>query len=220
MPDFRDLGFIKRERHESARPQLEHGIIAASPDDFNTPVGVILPDFNDTDIWGPYRWTHNGNAMPQQGDQCLVAYSNRREGWVVAYWPSYYSPPSDTDYTYRTIHATVDGGGSVLSSGVAGEVMPHISSYAFISDAFLLADQAGNVSVDLWKTPYSSYPPTVSNSITATRYLTLSSAQESEDYLLYGWNRYIYDRDTLRFNIRSVSTIKRLDIILHLYGPA
>jgi hypothetical protein len=92
MPDLRDLGFIKKERQEDARPQLEHAIVAEDVTDFNDLVIVILPDFANDQTWGPYRWQHNGSELPQQGDECLVAFSNRREGWVVAFWSGVYTP--------------------------------------------------------------------------------------------------------------------------------
>src|SRR5262249_55878751 len=38
--------------------------------------------------WGPYPWTaHDSGDFPQKGDQCLIAFSNRRDGWVIAWWP-------------------------------------------------------------------------------------------------------------------------------------
>lgn len=92
MPDLRDTPLLGGHKQESARPMLEHGIIAETPASYNDLVYVILPEFDPDQAWGPYRWTHNGTHIPQSGDDCLVAYSNRREGWVIAWWSGTYAP--------------------------------------------------------------------------------------------------------------------------------
>lgn len=92
MGDLRDLKFIRQERMEDTRPQVEHAVIANTPADHNDPVFVTLPEFADDQTWGPYRWVHNGKDKPQEGDDCLVAFSNRREGWILCYWSEVYTP--------------------------------------------------------------------------------------------------------------------------------
>lgn len=88
MPDFRDLKFIKDVVRESDRPALEHGIIGVTPTAYDEPIPVILPEFSNDQYWGPCLWTaHFNGDFPQAGDDCLIAFSNRREPWIVAWWP-------------------------------------------------------------------------------------------------------------------------------------
>ena len=87
MPDLRDLKFIKQERHETARPQIEHAIIARTPDTYDDPIPIVLPEFDNAITWGPCAWTSHNGDMPQEGDDCLVVFSNRREPWIIAWWP-------------------------------------------------------------------------------------------------------------------------------------
>ena len=88
MPDFRDLKFIKDVVRESDRPALEHGIIGVTPTAYDEPIPVILPEFSNDQYWGPCLWTaHFNGDFPQAGDDCLIAFSNRRDPWIVAWWP-------------------------------------------------------------------------------------------------------------------------------------
>jgi hypothetical protein len=82
-------------RTEQARPHMEHAIIADTPASFNEPVSVILPEFDNALTWGPCAWlAPNDTDKPHAGDDCLVAFSNRREPWIVAWWPSVAPAPS------------------------------------------------------------------------------------------------------------------------------
>jgi hypothetical protein len=114
----------------------------------------------------------------------------------------------------RTLNAIVDGSGSVLETGVAGDYF--IDSDCTITKWTLLADQVGDVVVDIWKVPFGSFPPDVGDSITAADEPTLSGEDHADDIALTGWTTEISAGDCLRFNIDSVSAITRLDIALTL----
>lgn len=102
--------------------------------------------------------------------------------------------------------------GTVLPTGVAGDM--HIPFACTITGATLLADQSGSIVVDLWKLGYSSYPPTVSNTITASALPTLSSATKYQDTTLTGWTTAVSANDVIRVNINSVSSITRFLLTL------
>ncbi len=112
----------------------------------------------------------------------------------------------------RCITYVVDGGGSVLTTGVHGDLF--IPFAVTISAWTLLADQSGSVVVDIWSAPYASYAPTVANSITAAALPTITSATHNQSAALTGWTTAIPAGNTLRYNINSVSTITRLTIAL------
>lgn len=78
----------------------------------------------------------------------------------------------------------------------------------------LLADAVGSMVIDIWKKAYSSYPPTVADTITASAKPTLSSAIKNQDSVLTGWTTAIAANDTLRFNIDSISTVTRATLLL------
>jgi len=112
----------------------------------------------------------------------------------------------------RAVTYVIDGGGSVINTGVAGAL--YIPFDCAISAATLLADESGSVVVDVWKQPLASYPPTSGNSICASDLPTISSGQDSTDSTLTGWTTDIDAGDTLVFNVNSVTNIKRLTICL------
>lgn len=114
----------------------------------------------------------------------------------------------------RTLNVVIDGEGSVISTGVAGDVV--LDFAATIQRVTLLADQVGSIEVDIWKAAYASFPPVVGNSITASDKPTLSGASHSQDSTLTGWTTAISAGDILRFNVDTVATITRVTVSLEL----
>lgn len=108
----------------------------------------------------------------------------------------------------------MDGGGSVLTTGVKGDF--RVPANCTITGVTAMADQSGSVVVDIWKDTLANYPPTVTDTITASAPVTISSATYSEDTTLTGWTTSLSQGDTLRFNINSVSTITRVVIELRV----
>jgi hypothetical protein len=112
----------------------------------------------------------------------------------------------------RAITFTIDGGGSVPSTGIKGDVsVPYACT---ITGVRMLADQSGSAVIDIWKDTYANYPPTIADTITASALPTISSATKSEDTTLTGWTTSISAGDTLRFNLNSVTTITRVVLTL------
>lgn len=105
-----------------------------------------------------------------------------------------------------------DGGGNVLQTGVMGDVQ--VPFACTITGVTLLADQSGSCVVDIWKDSYDNYPPTDDDSITASAVPTISGATKVTDTTLTGWTTSISADDILRFNLDSVSAIKRIEIML------
>ena len=117
-----------------------------------------------------------------------------------------------------TIEITIDGGGSAIETGVK-----HILQLPFagtITSVMLLADQAGDIVIDIWKDTYANYdPPThpaVGDTITAAAKPTLSAASKSTDSTLTGWTKVFAAGDILFFNVDSVATIELLTLVLNI----
>lgn len=106
----------------------------------------------------------------------------------------------------------VDAGASAINTGIVGQL--YIPVTCVIGSVTLLADQTGSVVVDIWKTPFASYPPTVLNTITAAALPTITAGTSYQDTTLTGWTTLINAKDTLMFNINSSGGIHRLTITL------
>ncbi len=106
----------------------------------------------------------------------------------------------------------IDGGGGTIKTGIKGDL--RIPFACTIQSVTLLADASGSIVIDIWKDSYANYPPTDADSITASAPPTITSADKSEDITLTGWTTTINAGDCLRFNVDSVSTHKRVSLIL------
>lgn len=118
------------------------------------------------------------------------------------------------DLGQRCITYVIDGGGSVLTTGVRGDL--DIPFACTILSGTLLADQTGSAVVDIWSAPYADYPPTIANTITGSAPLTISATNKAQDTTLTGWTTAIPAGNTLRFNLSSVDTITRLTVALYV----
>lgn len=114
----------------------------------------------------------------------------------------------------RFLVVVFDGFGSELTTGIKGEVAIHFDCE--IVGWRLLADQSGDIVVDVWKSDYASYPPTIADTITAADLPTLSGSDKADDTTLTGWTTDVADGDTFKFNIDSVSTVTRVTLTLAL----
>lgn len=117
-----------------------------------------------------------------------------------------------TNALIDSIGITIDGSGSVITTGVKGDIF--IPYAATINSVTMLADQTGSCVIDIWKVAYASYPATVSNTITASAVPTISSSNKSQDTTLTGWTTSISAGDCIRFNVNSASTITRVTLVL------
>jgi len=115
-----------------------------------------------------------------------------------------------TDSGATNIMFVRDNNGSVLSTGIQGDIT--VPFAATITGVTMLADQTGSLVLDIWKAPYSSYPPNSGNTICASAKPTISSATKDNYTALVGWTTSIAAGDILRFNIDSVSSITRITV--------
>lgn len=124
-----------------------------------------------------------------------------------------FSVPAGNLTKYK-VGVTIDGGGSAISTGVKGYTSIPVSGT--ITKVRLLADQAGNAVMDIWKDTFANYPPTVADTITASAKPTLSAADKYEDTTLTGWTTAVTAGDVLGFNVDSAATITRLTLELEI----
>jgi hypothetical protein len=110
------------------------------------------------------------------------------------------------------IDVVVGGSGSTVSTGVWRDVELPFSGVW--TAARLFADQSGSIVVNIWKQTYASFPPTVTDKITASAPPTISSATKSQDTTLTGWTTTFSAGDILRINVDSATTITRATLSL------
>lgn len=117
--------------------------------------------------------------------------------------------------TASEIDYIIDGGGSAISASAATYGYLLIPFTCTIKSASLLADQSGSIVVDIWVVAFSSFPPTVSNTITASDLPTLSSAQSEQDLTLTGWTTSIAANSVVAFHVNAgASTVTRVTVAL------
>lgn len=112
-----------------------------------------------------------------------------------------------------TINFVIDGGGSVITTGVKGDLVVDVAGT--ITAWTILADVSGSIVVDIWKDSYTNFPPIVGDAITGAEKPTLASALKNQDTSLAsgsGWP--ISAGDILRFNVDSAATVTRATVAL------
>ena len=121
-------------------------------------------------------------------------------------------PSAGSGGVVETLNFVIDGGGAVIETGIKGD--SPVEFAGTIVQATLLADQSGDIVVDILKATYAGAPPTVS--ITAAAKPELSAAEKSQDPTLSGWTTAIAAGDVLRFVVDSVATVQRVTVSLKI----
>lgn len=111
-----------------------------------------------------------------------------------------------------TITFIIDGGGSAITTGEKGHL--EIPFACTIQAVTTLADQSGSIVVDIWKDTYANFPPTNTDSITASAPPTITTATKAQDTTLTGWTTAITAGDILAFNVDSATTVTRVTLSL------
>jgi hypothetical protein len=109
---------------------------------------------------------------------------------------------------------TIDGGGSVITTGVKGYVQ--IPYDGTITGWTILADQSGSIVVDVWKDTFANYPPLVADSIAGSEKPTLSSVIKNQDLALSTWTTSVTAGDIIAFNVDSASTVTRVNLSINI----
>ncbi len=106
----------------------------------------------------------------------------------------------------------IDGGGAVITVGEKGHV--EIPYACTISRVTMLADQSGDIEVDIWKDTFGNFPPTSGDSITSSTVATISGDVAHQDTTLTSWTTSVTAGDILAYNVDTVKTIQRVMVSL------
>ena len=105
-----------------------------------------------------------------------------------------------------------DGGASVLAIGFKGFIS--VPFDCIIESWTLTAFPPGSMVVDIWKSTFAGFPPSVSNSITGGAKPSITSDQKNSSSSLGAWTTAVAAGDIIAFNIDSVSVITLASISL------
>jgi hypothetical protein len=180
------------------------------------------PSSGDSWKWNGYAWETLGNVNPigpqgQTGDTGLTG-SQGATGPIGATGPQGATGPAGSGSTsslIRTIGISLDGAGSDITTGVKGDVF--IPYNLTIDSWTLFSPQTGSIVIDVWKSSYASYPPTVSNRIAGTERPTLATQSKNQDLVLSSWTTSVVENDFIRFNVDSCSGIQKVTLAIKCY---
>lgn len=107
-----------------------------------------------------------------------------------------------------TINFVIDGGGSAVTIGMKGFVeIPYAMT---ITGWQIFGDQSGGIVVDVLKSNYAGFPPSVS--IAGSELPTLLSQQNNQDLNLTTWSVSLAKGDILGYNVSSASAVQRVTV--------
>jgi hypothetical protein len=105
----------------------------------------------------------------------------------------------------------IDNGGGVIGVGTKATI--EVPFDCTINQWTLLTDVGGNLTVDVWKTTYASYP--TASSITASAKPAVAGASKNQSSTLTGWTTLLSAGDLLSFVVTGTpSTITRATLCL------
>ena len=112
----------------------------------------------------------------------------------------------------RTVNYVIDSGSLPMQTGDKGKLTIDVTGV--IENIRVLADQTGDIVLDIGKASFADYPNF--NSITAGQRVQLTNTNKYFDDVLNNWTTTIGAGDILRFTVVSVNNIRRLLISLKL----
>jgi hypothetical protein len=136
------------------------------------------------------------NGAPSDGN--VLTWSNSNSRWQ----------PAVAGGGTGSIGITIDGGGSVISTGLKGYL--YVPYACTITEWTVLSDISGSIVIDVWKASYASAPPSASDTIAGIEKPTLSSQVKNQDTSLSTWATSVSAGDVMAFNVNSVSTVTRV----------
>lgn len=131
--------------------------------------------------------------------------------------PSIWYPASagvSRNLTKGAFGITIDGNGSAITTGQMGYIS--IPYDATITKWRLVADQSGDIEIDLYKDTYGNFPPLVGDSIVGTDKPTLAASDKAESTALTGWTTSVSAGDVIGFTVDSAATVQRVTLVIEV----
>jgi hypothetical protein len=112
----------------------------------------------------------------------------------------------------RTINYVIDSGSIAMLAGNKGSVTLDVSGV--IESLVILSDQRGDLTLDIKKSTYSTFP--AFTSIVGGVYPQMLNSRKVRDDNLSGWNTSLVAGDILTFDVIAVNNINRFLVSLKL----
>lgn len=117
---------------------------------------------------------------------------------------------------YLSINYIMDGGGSVISTGLKGHVRVDFDCI-IVAWAIGSPKESGSIKIDIWKDTHGNFPPDDADSITGGHEPELASSWVAEDTDLSDWSSVaISAGDLLVFNVDSSDTTTMVTLDLKI----
>jgi hypothetical protein len=121
--------------------------------------------------------------------------------------------PNDIETVNKGI--SIDGSGSGVSTGIKGDL--RIDFMCQVTYWAVYADVAGSIVFDIWKDTHANFPPVAGDSMIGVGNKPTLSAVAFNGAVPSGWTTITINAgDVLRFNVDTVSTVTRVNLILKL----
>ena len=104
--------------------------------------------------------------------------------------------------------------GSPITNAAVGEIT--IGYNARIVGIQMTSFQTGDITVDIWRSSFASYPPTQAGSITGSNLPAIVNSNKFQDLVLAGWITSLNQNDVLRFVVSNASCINVCTVSLLL----
>lgn len=192
---------------------------------------IILDNINSqfTGVAHTFGLTATGNAYVPINDQQLIVVKNNLvmepiEDFTIStnniIFTSAPNPGDDVfiialattaDLT-RTINYVIDSGSIAMLSGNKGSLTVDVTG--ILESLVILSDQQGDLTLDIKKSSYSTFP--TFTSIVGGVYPQMTNARKVRDDDLTGWTKTITAGDILTFDVIAVNNINRFLVSLKL----
>lgn len=164
------------------------------------------------------------NGQTIDGSACITLPNQNQTAGVTSdgtNWVVLFSPDTGAGQPVLTssLGASFDNGVASIPAGKVGDIwVPFdctITGVTVLASRFT-SGSSGSIQLDVWRTPYGSFPPGVGGSITGGNYPTISSGNKYQDLTLSGWTTAVAADDTLRFYVNTCSGITQAVVILRI----
>jgi len=119
----------------------------------------------------------------------------------------------ETNILIANVGVTLDGGGSVLTTGQKGYVT---CPFAGTIVGWSITADTGTCTFDIWKIATGTAVPTVANTITASAKPALATGTAIHSTTLTSWTTAVAANDIFGFNLDAISGATKLTLVLQI----
>jgi hypothetical protein len=154
--------------------------------------------------------------VPTPNDQDILSWDDNIQQWVARAQGSV-TPTSEESKSVELRGATFTAGVAAINASTVNDVPIYIKQECNITKIVVLTRSGlGSCVLDIWKKPFTNFPPSVADSIMGPSKPTISSGRTYIDTTLTGVNRFLSAGDTLIVHLQSSSNFEVVGIFIEL----